>query len=366
MLIKITKRTNTAVWLESQNRWQIKVQRDGIRKTFTSSKPGRTGQREANAKADAWLDEGIESTKVKVKEMSEKYMEQLKITTSQSHWRQYQGYFDNWINPAIGTIKVENLTEQKMQSVINKGYSSGLSKKTLSNMKACLLSFLKFCRSCKATTLFVEGLYVPKGAAVKEKRVLQPDDIKILFSSSKTVYKGKEIDDPLINAYRFQVLTGLRPGELIGLKWDDIRDGVVHLRRAINEYGEVTKGKNDNARRDFALNVFSSAVLEAQKKIKTDSPYVFSDKYGEPVSQSTYYKHWVIYRNHNGISSKSSPYELRHTFVSAVKTLPEGYLKQLVGHSKDMDTYGVYSHRMADDMSATASMVQEVFKNILS
>lgn len=253
-----------------------------------------------------------------------------------------------------------------MQDVINKGYSSGLSKKTLSNMKACLLAFLKFCRSCKATTLFVEGLYVPKGAAVKEKRVLQPDDIKILLSSSKTVYKGKEIDDPLINAYRFQVLTGLRPGELIGLHWDDIKDGVVHLRRAINEYGEVTNGKNDNARRDFALNIFSSSVLEAQKKIKTDSPYVFSDKYGEPVSQTIYYKHWVKYRDYNGISSKSSPYELRHTFVSAVKVLPEGYLKQIVGHSKDMDNYGVYSHRMADDMSNTALMIQEVFKNILA
>lgn len=49
------KRTNTAQWVESRNRWQINVQKDGIRKTFTSSKPGRTGQREANAKADKWL-----------------------------------------------------------------------------------------------------------------------------------------------------------------------------------------------------------------------------------------------------------------------------------------------------------------------
>lgn len=53
------RRTNTAQWLPNQNRWQIKVQKDGVRKTFTSAKPGRTGQREANAKADAWLDEGI-------------------------------------------------------------------------------------------------------------------------------------------------------------------------------------------------------------------------------------------------------------------------------------------------------------------
>lgn len=53
------KRVNTAVWLEKQQRWQIKVQKDGVRRTFTSSKPGRTGQREVNRKADAWLDEGI-------------------------------------------------------------------------------------------------------------------------------------------------------------------------------------------------------------------------------------------------------------------------------------------------------------------
>ena len=55
-------RTNTVVWLPNQNRWQIKVQKDGVRRTFTSTKPGRTGQREANRKADVWLDEGISST----------------------------------------------------------------------------------------------------------------------------------------------------------------------------------------------------------------------------------------------------------------------------------------------------------------
>ena len=47
----MAKRTNTAVWLEKHERWQINVQKDGIRKTFTSSIPGRNGQREANRKA---------------------------------------------------------------------------------------------------------------------------------------------------------------------------------------------------------------------------------------------------------------------------------------------------------------------------
>ncbi len=69
------KRTNTAVWLEKYGRWQIKVQKDGQRRTFTSSKPGRTGQREANAKADAWLDEGIVGTSAKVSKLYAEWLD---------------------------------------------------------------------------------------------------------------------------------------------------------------------------------------------------------------------------------------------------------------------------------------------------
>ena len=364
------KRTNTAVWIESRNRWQINVQKDGVRKTFTSSKLGKTGQREANAKADKWLDEGVVSGRLTVKKTSEDYIEYLKSTTSKSNWVQYEGYFKNWINPQIGTVKIDNLSEMSLQKVINNGVSKGLSKKTLMNIRGCMMGFLKYCRKSKFTTLIVEDLAIPKGAPVGEKCILQPEHIKILFASDKTMFGRKEISDPLINAYRFQVVTGLRPGELFGLKWADINDDIVHLRRSINELNEITNGKNENARRDFALNAISCSILEAQKALykasECESEYVFARADGSHLTQPYYYDRWRKYRMHNGITANVSPYELRHTFVSAVKTLPEGYLKQLVGHSKSMDTYGVYSHKMTNDMSNTARMVQDVFKNILA
>ena len=52
--------------MEASKRWQVNVQQDGKRRSFYSSTPGRTGQREANAKADAWLDNGIENTSTRV------------------------------------------------------------------------------------------------------------------------------------------------------------------------------------------------------------------------------------------------------------------------------------------------------------
>ena len=52
-------RKNEAVWLDKYNRWQIKVQSDGVRKTFYSSQKGRKGKIEAEAKADKFINGGI-------------------------------------------------------------------------------------------------------------------------------------------------------------------------------------------------------------------------------------------------------------------------------------------------------------------
>lgn len=56
---------------------------------------------------------------------------------------------------------------------------------------------------------------------------------------------------------------------------------------------------------------------------------------------------------------------MEHTFVSVIKAIPEGYLKQLIGHSKSMDAYGVYAHELNDDSKQAAQLVEEIFKNIL-
>ena len=361
------KRNNSAFWYDKFNYWKINVQKDGIRKTFYSSTPGRIGCRECNEKADAWLDDNVTDSKQKILNLSEKYIEQLKLTTSRSHWAQYESYFNTWIDPAIGNVRIENITEQHFQSIINKAYSKGLSKKTLQNMRGCMLNFLKFCRKCKVTTLFFEDLYIPKGAPTIEKTILQPADINKLFNSDKTMFNGKPDKELYINAYRLEVATGLRPGEVLGLKWTDIKKRIVYLKRSINAYGETTRGKNDNARRSFYLTDLALAVLKSQKDLLSDnnltSEYIFCDKYGDNIKTQNYNKHWKKYYEYNNIP-KTTPYELRHTFVSAVKSLPEGYLKQLVGHSKDMDTYGTYAHEIQGEQKAAAELVQNIFCEI--
>lgn len=364
----MNKRTSTAYWEEKRSRWRIDVQKNGIRKSFYSSTPGRAGKRECHEKADAWLDEGIVDVRKKVKDMAKLYMDDLKCTTSKSHWRQYRNYIDNYIVKQIGMVAMEDLTEQHFQMVINKAYSRGLAKKTLHNMRACEMHFLKFCRKCKVTTLICENINIPRSAVSGNRTILQPDDIRKLMSIDTTVIRGKTEQEHYVYAWRFAVVTGLRPGELLGLMRKDIDDNIVHVSRSLNYYGELTTGKNDNARRSFELHPVAKQIITDQLNYLASrnivSMYIFPDMDGNPAHQRTYSEHLKKYCRYNGISV-ATPYELRHTFVSIAKSMDCSLLKSVIGHSATMDTLGVYGHEVHGDMAKAANELNTIFSKIL-
>lgn len=354
------KRTNTAVWEEKYQRWRIAVQKDGVRKQFYCSTPGRTGQREANAKADRWLDDGIGVKARRVEDLYQEWYATVVKTTGTGNQRNVESRWRTRILPAIGRKRITSLTEQDLQDVVNDAYSDGLAKKSLQSLCADMRAFCKWCRAKKLTTFHPEGLHVPAGARPKGKTVLQPSALLTLLNVDTTLYRGKRVHDDYIHAYRFQLLTGLRPGELLGLRWADIRGDMVYITRAVNVLGEQTQGKNQNAVRAFALSDRARAVLEQQWQVTGTQESVF-----DLVSEAYYYKRWQVYCKSNSILP-ISVYELRHSFVSVVKTLPAGEVKTLVGHSQTMDTFGVYSHALSGDAAAAAEDVNAAFDRLLT
>ena len=102
----MNKRTNTAQWEEKYQRWRIAVQKDGVRKQFYSSTPGRTGQREANAKADAWLENDIAVKAGRVENVYQLWIEDLKLTTSTGNWKPVESRWRTWVLPIIGKKKI--------------------------------------------------------------------------------------------------------------------------------------------------------------------------------------------------------------------------------------------------------------------
>lgn len=365
----MAERKNEASWIESRRRWQINVQHDGQRKTFTSSIPGRKGKIAAEKKADQWLANGSTLHIGRFPECYQSYLEKVQIETSTSNYRKLEQIGRLYLLPQLKNKKIHAITEQDWQDCIDNAYlNHHLSKKSLLHIRGAITSFCRYLRKNDRSIQLPEFLSIPKKATVGKRNILQPQDLQTLFTvDTVTIHKQPE-PAFFIHAWRFIVLTGLRRGELCGLRQEDIVNQTIQVRRSITEYNEITSGKNDNAQRIVPLSHYAQIVLAAQKQMLKDqgiiSPWLFPDENGDILQPKHLYNKWRTYRRQHDIHG--SLHELRHTFISIAKAdVPEQLLKQVVGHSISMDTFGVYGHQIDGDTQRVANLLDHIFDQFL-
>ena len=348
-------------WDENAKHWIMQAQIDGVRKSFYSSKPGRNGQNEVKRKVSLWKENKDDKSDWPLDKCWTLFLEDVKERTGLSeNYIQHEKYGRLYILPQLKLKKVSNISEQDWQNCINKAKPTrvaALSQKTLKNIRGSITAFCRFAK--KSNMISPDNvptdLLIPTKAKKIGKNILQPEDIKALFAPSEDWY---------INSWRLMVLTGLRPGECYGLQKRDIKGSYVTVRRSINRLSEETTGKNDNARRTIKLNQKAMAVvndqLERLENKGFEGDWLFPSPKGEQLVPERSYKHWRSFAQKAGIDA--SPYCLRHTFVSVAKrTLPDGFMKSYVGHSEDMDTFGVYSKEVDGDMESAANLLDQAF-----
>lgn len=350
-----------------KNRWKISVQKGGMRKTFYSSTPGKKGQKECAEKALNWMLTPKNSPideRTTVDTVYQKYLKEKELETTDTY--NIQNRYKNHIKPIIGSIRVSRLTRQDMKRVINIAFKEkNLSNKSLKNLRGDLSNFCNYLDDADIRTdLSTRNIKIPQNAVKGEKRALPAKDIRKVFQCHTTIYCNEEHEDWLVNAYRFQIATGLRPGELMGLEWGDIKEDYIEIRRAINAKGKTTHGKNEFAKRDFPQTKHTRKIIEDQKKYRRNlhNPHerVFGDQ-----GQISYRDRWGIFCKHNEIDYVT-PYELRHTFASIYKGFIVGWvLDELMGHFHEGMTLGVYAHRMEGDMREAPSLLEKYLDIIL-
>lgn len=366
------QRKNEAAWIESRNRWQINVQREGERRTFVSSIAGKKGKIAAEKKADAWLESGLRGGSARMGAVWAQYLDRiLALKTRESTAYTQAEYFGRcYILPALEHRKLNTITPQMWQDVIDQAFiTKHLSRKTLKGLRGTLTGFFRYCRKCELDLRYpTDTLTIPADAAVGQRTILNPADLSVLFSQSTIQRYGKPTPCHYIYAWRFYVVTGLRPGELIGLRQEDIQNGVLSVRSSVNVFGRKTPGKNANAQRQFVLPAEALSILEQQqaylKRIGILSPWLFPAPDGGVSSEKTIYGQWRTYCKQHALSS-ASLYELRHTMVSINASVPDALLKPMVGHSANMDTRGIYSHAIAEYQQETARMVGNALDHVL-
>ena len=363
------KRHAEAIWIESKGYWQVKVQLDGKRKAFTSSIKGRKGKHEAEGKADEWLEKG--TTEMRFEAAWAQFLTDQKTRTGTANYAKHESYGRLYILPVIGNKKISSITPVAWQSCIDFALQHNLSRRSCKNIRGSISAFVHYGKRARwdVAPLDKEDIVIPNSARPeKSKTILQPDEVRMLFTEDTIIKHNKPVKAHYIYAWRFFVVTGLRRGELCGLRKEDISDGVVSVRRSVNQFGEETHGKNDNARRDIRIAPLMQKVLDDQaqylKELGIISPWVFPDEYGERAVPKSIADRWKAYCTQHGFST--TIHELRHTFISLNKNaLPLQLMKAVVGHSSSMDTYKVYGHDVDGESAQTAEIIESVFEGIL-
>ena len=168
--------------------------------------------------------------------------------------------------------------------------------------------------------------------------------------------------------YYIDLATGLRRGELLGLKWEDIdlERGDLRVKRQLARInGEIVEAplKTKNAYRTLPLGADAIDILKAQKKKVGSSPWVFPSPTGGPMSPDS-----VLHMLHRVLKRAGLPkvrfHDLRHTF--ATLALQNGVdiktVSGMLGHFSAGFTLDTYAH-------VTTSAKREAAKtmgNILS
>ena len=167
------------------------------------------------------------------------------------------------------------------------------------------------------------------------------------------------------------LLCGLRPGECLGLQEKDIKNGTIYINRAVNDDGIVTEGKNKNAKRVVPLPPIAAKLIRETIKRNHDAnfgtPWIFPNGCGAMPSQDSVRKQWNKLKVEKGLPG--TPYSLRHTFVSIVSSqthLAEGTIRELVGHSQSMDTFGTYKHAVSGELETAAEIINLTFERLAS
>jgi integrase len=192
--------------------------------------------------------------------------------------------------------------------------------------------------------------------------------------------------DPIEALIVTGLMLGLRPGELLGLTWEDVDFDaeVLHVRRAlIDEYIIGDDGrrirsfrlgglKTQKSRRSLNMPQRVTQVLQQQQadqrrirmaaKTWGDMDLVFATQNGKPIAKGNLRRSLRRLCDVAGIG-RWTTYELRHSAASLLSAagVPLEQIADVLGHSGTRMVQTVYRHPVTSTVSAAAAPMGEMF-----
>lgn len=179
------------------------------------------------------------------------------------------------------------------------------------------------------------------------RRLKQPKTDIYPFAMDEVLTLIEKARADYADYFRVRFFTGLRSGEVHGLKWDhiDFDRRLIRIRETFQK-GRTEYTKTDGSQRDVQM---SQPVFDALKRqenaTKALGGYVFCNRKGQPIDNHNFvHRVWNPLLRHLGYKMRP-PYQMRHTSATlwlAAGENPEWIARQL-GHTSTRMLFAVYS-----------------------
>jgi len=349
-----------------------------------ATKAGFATRKEAQAALSRLLVSVEEKTYVAPSKLSvrefliKEWLPAIEATIRPSTFRSYKQHVECHIVPHLGSVQLKRLSGAQINALYaklalsgKKDGKHGLSALTIRHVHACLHRALKDAvRWERVTRNPIEAADPPRinGDGIKELATWNAEQLKVFLDVTR--------DDPPFALWHLLAMTGMRRGEALGLRWQDVdlENGRLSVRRALIPNGAtvvVSEPKTARGRRSVALDPQTVEVLKAQaarqldeqatSKTWSDTGLVFTKANGEawhPEVVSRFFR--------TAVKAAKLPairlHDLRHTHATlALRAgIHPKVVSERLGHATIAITLDTYSHAIPAMQEEAAALIAEL------
>ncbi len=303
----------------------------------------------------------------------ERWLEQVcKVTMRPTTYEQYRSTVNHHLIPALGDIKLQKLTTERVQAFCAQKQNEGLKAKTVVHIHSILSVALE-----NAVEWELIGRNVAKKVKLPRIERYEPQTLTVKQAITLLeVAQGSRLEGLLLVA----LTTGMRRGELLALRWSDVdlEKSVLHVRRSVNFVGGLGyregETKTRAGRRDIVLPDVTVEALKAHRESQEHSRMKAGEKWQEQgiVFCNIYggfFSPAQVGNLFRGLLKKAGlPHVRFHDLRHSAATILRGsgvdlkVIQELLGHSTIATTADVYSHVLPHERREVASKMDDFFK----
>jgi len=272
-------------------------------------------------------------------EFAEKSFAMNKATVRVLTHKQYKDIYRLHIQPIFGHIQLNTIKRSDFVQWQN-NLTERLAGKTVQGIRAVLMIILQDALKDEVIDKnYLSLVKSPKIVDVIEKKPFTVEEIYTILDNIPIKMRAY---------FAIGFFTGMRTGEIIALKWEniDFENNIIEVRKSIRA-GYYTDPKTESSIRDIdILDILTPYIIEHKKLVGDDTTFLFETYEGKPFNTSDkisshYWKktliaHSIEYRN---------LYQMRHTFASQMLSNGEDILwvSKMLGHKDSSITLKKYA-----------------------